>query len=368
MGNIYIGNSSGKAAEIKNAYVGVNGIARQIKAVYVGDSNNKARLVWNSNPLGSLCYLGVRNGQLCVVVSNGYESDEKVYPVPYAYTNWHPSGSNYGITKIFDTYYISCERRYPDRGRDEYVRYQTKDFINYEVNQWYYDFLCSYDLIHQAGDYVIYYSPYESLYVSNDKGQTFSYNEDIEISYHFCADGNSVYCRANSDYAYMRRFDLTNNKLCFHNSFTEDYDGDVHCQCAGGGMALFFTDWGYVYKMTSNDTNCGINKMVGDTFNSTNYADTGIYYNGLFYIITNTNKLYASSDGINWTLKYNLNQDNIRFKNFSIVNDTLHIFIGVTPRSDVITDGSKTYVYCTTDGSKFETYVVNEIITSAASV
>ena len=27
MGNIYIGNNSGKASEIKNAYVGVNGIA-----------------------------------------------------------------------------------------------------------------------------------------------------------------------------------------------------------------------------------------------------------------------------------------------------------------------------------------------------
>ena len=130
MGNIYIGNSSGKAAEIKNAYVGVNGIARQIKAVYVGDSNNKARLVWNSNPLGSLCYLGVRNGQLCVVVSNGYDSDVKTYSIPYAITNWQPSGSNYGIKKIFDTYYISCKRIHPDRGVEDYVRYKTKGDTN----------------------------------------------------------------------------------------------------------------------------------------------------------------------------------------------------------------------------------------------
>lgn len=370
MGNIYIGNNSEKASEIKNAYVGVNGIARQVKAVYVGDSNNKARLVWNSNPLGTLCYLGVRNGQLRVVVSNGYESDTKTYSIPYAITNWQPSGSNYGIKKIFDTYYISCKRIHPDRGVEDYVRYKTKDFINYEVDQWQTDVLHSYHLVKQAGNNVIYYTTGSSLYVSTDKGETFTYNNKISISYHFCTDANDkyVYYRSSGDYAYMYSADLTTNQINTHGSFTEAYDGSVRKECAGNGMALFFTSYGNVYKMTPNGGR-SMNRMTGDTFNSTNYVESCEYFNGLFYIITNTNKLYTSADGINWTFKMDLSQTNtIGLRNFSIVNDTLHIFIGTTAISYKTSEDDKTYVYCTKDGNTFESYVVNELITSAASV
>lgn len=48
MGNIYIGDSNSKARKIKSAYVGVDNIAKKIKAVYIGDANGKARLVWQS--------------------------------------------------------------------------------------------------------------------------------------------------------------------------------------------------------------------------------------------------------------------------------------------------------------------------------
>ena len=48
MGNIFIGDSNSKARKVTNAYVGIDGKARKVKAVYVGDANGKARLVWNS--------------------------------------------------------------------------------------------------------------------------------------------------------------------------------------------------------------------------------------------------------------------------------------------------------------------------------
>lgn len=367
MGNIYIGNNSGKAAELKNAYIGVDNKARQIKAVYLGDSNNKARLVWNSNPLGTLCYLGVRNGQLRLVVSNGYDSDAKTYSIPYAITNWQPSGSNYGVKKIFDTYYISCKRIHPDRNVEDYVRYKTKDFINYELDRYQTDVLHSYDLVRQAGDYVIYYTPYDALHVSKDKGETFTYNDDISISYYYCVDGKYIYYRSRGDYAYMYRADLTTNKIYVGGSFTEAYDGSVRNCCAGNGVALFFTSYGKVYKMTSTGS-YSLYGMTGDTFNYQNYVESSEYFNGLFYIITNTNKLYTSADGINWTFKMDLSQTNtIGLKNFSIVNDTLHIFIGTTAISYKTSEDDKTYVYCTKDGNTFESYVVNELITSAAS-
>lgn len=48
MGNIFIGDSNSKARKVTNAYVGIDGKARKVKAVYVGDANGKARLVWQS--------------------------------------------------------------------------------------------------------------------------------------------------------------------------------------------------------------------------------------------------------------------------------------------------------------------------------
>lgn len=48
MGNIFIGDSNSKARKVTNAYVGIDGKARKVKAVYVGDANGKARLVWTS--------------------------------------------------------------------------------------------------------------------------------------------------------------------------------------------------------------------------------------------------------------------------------------------------------------------------------
>ena len=66
-GQTYIGNSSGKAVVPRKIYGGVDNVAREVKAVYVGDSNNKAKLVWRSS-----------------VVPNGYTQLEYIdfgYPV-----------------------------------------------------------------------------------------------------------------------------------------------------------------------------------------------------------------------------------------------------------------------------------------------
>ena len=67
MGNIYIGDSNSKARKIKSAYIGVDGIARKIKAIYVGDENGKARLVGNMG--GSMLislYKNSANNTICV--------------------------------------------------------------------------------------------------------------------------------------------------------------------------------------------------------------------------------------------------------------------------------------------------------------
>lgn len=48
MANGYIGNSNGKASKITGAFIGINNVARKIKKIYIGDSNNKARLAWQS--------------------------------------------------------------------------------------------------------------------------------------------------------------------------------------------------------------------------------------------------------------------------------------------------------------------------------
>lgn len=58
MGNIYVGNSSGIASKVKNAYIGVDSVARKIKQVYVGDENNIARLVWRSGGNYLFCTYG----------------------------------------------------------------------------------------------------------------------------------------------------------------------------------------------------------------------------------------------------------------------------------------------------------------------
>ena len=62
MGNIFIGDSNSKARKINNTYVGINGIARQVKQIYIGDTNGKARLVWSahSNLFGSIAYVRAR--------------------------------------------------------------------------------------------------------------------------------------------------------------------------------------------------------------------------------------------------------------------------------------------------------------------
>lgn len=62
MGNIFIGDSNSKARKINNAYIGIDGIARQVKQIYVGDANGKARLVWSahSNLFGSIAYVQAR--------------------------------------------------------------------------------------------------------------------------------------------------------------------------------------------------------------------------------------------------------------------------------------------------------------------
>ena len=57
MGNIYIGDSSSKARELKNCYVGVNGVSRKVKAIYVG-VGDKARLVWQALKKKIMSYNG----------------------------------------------------------------------------------------------------------------------------------------------------------------------------------------------------------------------------------------------------------------------------------------------------------------------
>lgn len=63
MGNVYIGNSSGKAAKLKNAYIGINGVSRKIKAIYVG-VNGVAKLVWNGGKRALTKYLHYNMGSI----------------------------------------------------------------------------------------------------------------------------------------------------------------------------------------------------------------------------------------------------------------------------------------------------------------
>jgi hypothetical protein len=83
MGNVYIGDSNSKARKIKSAYIGVDGIARKIKAIYVGDANGKARVSWSSqsNLYGTVAsingtdlYLSKDNFATTEKYTNGYNS------------------------------------------------------------------------------------------------------------------------------------------------------------------------------------------------------------------------------------------------------------------------------------------------------
>ena len=54
MGNLYVGNSSGKAAVPKKIYAGnSSGVAAAVKVVYVGNSSGKAVEVWRTSTLPS---------------------------------------------------------------------------------------------------------------------------------------------------------------------------------------------------------------------------------------------------------------------------------------------------------------------------
>jgi hypothetical protein len=362
---MYIGVNN-IARKIKNCYVGVNGTARKVKAVYVG-VNGVARLVWKSNPIGKFCYLGVRNNQLCVVVSDGYDSDVNIYPVPNAYINTRSTGQNYAIKKIFDTYYISCLIYSPTYKYDEYVLYKTKDFTTYTIVEEARDTLHNALFMKQAGDYVIYYSAPSGTLISSDKGNTFNYDSKISTSYnYYCSDGNYLYYRAAGSYAYMMRIDLTTNQITTFGSFTEAYDGEVICDCAGNNMALFFTKLGKVFKINAGG-GYGISQMSGDTFNSNNYPVDALYFNGLFYIITSANKVYRSSDGINWSILFGAYKDYTYIRNICVVNNILHVLIGVST-TDWDTTDDKTYIYYSIDGTTFEERVVNELLTSVTSI
>lgn len=95
MGNMYIGNSSGKASEVKNAYIGVDGVARKIKQIYVGDSNGKARLAWSAD-----------KSYLVFAYSDHYDSSystnrhmfDVLHTDDYSY-----SVNNYGCSEVYVT-------------------------------------------------------------------------------------------------------------------------------------------------------------------------------------------------------------------------------------------------------------------------
>ena len=55
MGNVYIGDANSKARELKNAYIGVDGVARKVKQIYIGDANGIARLAWTADFLCKTC-------------------------------------------------------------------------------------------------------------------------------------------------------------------------------------------------------------------------------------------------------------------------------------------------------------------------
>ena len=352
------------AKKIKNCYVGVDGKSRKVKAVYVG-VNGVARLVWKSNPIGKFCYLGARNGQLCVIASDGYDSDTQVYQVPNSYINTRSSGLNYGIKKIFDTYYISCQVYNSTYNYVEYVIYKTKDFITYTIVNNATDVLHSALSMKQIGEYVVYYSPSSGMMISYDKGNTFQY-KSTSLSSHYCGEGNYLYYRVYGDYAYLYRIDLSTNQVTGYGSFAEIYEGAINCECAGNNTALFFTKLGKVYKINGAG-GYGLYQMSGDTFNSTNYAENALYFNGVFYIITNTNKVYKSSDGINWSILFGAYKDYTYIRNICVVNNILHVLIGVST-TDWDTTDDKTYIYYSVDGTTFEERVVNELLTSVTSI
>lgn len=74
---IFKGNASSKAegGEIKNAYIGVDGVAREAYKIFVGDESGKAQLVyWNNTP-----------PETAVTVSSLEEFYEKATADPYGY-------------------------------------------------------------------------------------------------------------------------------------------------------------------------------------------------------------------------------------------------------------------------------------------
>lgn len=58
MGNLFIGSSDDKAYKMKQGYIGVNNLAKPIKNIWVGDENNKAKLVWSAVHFDPyMCYI-----------------------------------------------------------------------------------------------------------------------------------------------------------------------------------------------------------------------------------------------------------------------------------------------------------------------
>ena len=364
---MYIGVDS-VARKVKNCYIGVDGVARKVKKAYIG-VDGIARLFWQSNPIGSICYLGIRNGNLCVVVSDGYESDVNVYTVPNSVINTK-NYNTYGIKKIFDTYYISCRRYNQTTSNELYMLYTTKDFVTYKTLGNSPSTVYEYSWVTQVGNNVVHFSPYSSMYISTDKGETFNpYDSYYYFTKDHCSDGTYLYTRVYSDdsiYLGFQKIDLVNktNSVMLSGTNTNTY-GAVSCCCADSNMVLFFTAKGYVFKFTNQGTTSNAAKV--SVFSSTDYPTNAVCYNNMYYVITSTNKVYSSSDGINWTLKLDAYKDSTTYRNILVVNNVLHVLVGVSPTDYSVTD-DKTYIYHSTNGSTFESCETNELITSIAPV
>ena len=358
----YIGVNS-VARKVKKCYIGVDGVARKVKKAYIG-VNGVARLFYNSSPFGTLCYVSIKNNAVCVSLTDDFLSTTKTYTIPNAMVSVAPS--NYNIAKFHDYYYIS----YRDSSNSWYKIVKTKDFINYSEVDSDSSRVLDTNLMRQVGNNVVYFTPYYHEYVSTDKGETFNLSSFTYYTNNQAADSNYLYTLLYSDGSYIsfRRVNVVTGvaDLIGQNFvWTKSTYGNVTTQCASDNMVLFFTDRSNVLKFTNQGNS--YQWISTSTFNTSNYVENVTYFNGYYYALTNTTKLYRSSDGASWSLLYDWNTSSIVSRNIYVNNNILYVTLCIN-QLDYTASDDKTNVYYSTDVSAFTSVQIDGCVKTIISV
>lgn len=360
---MYVGVDS-VARKVKSCYIGVDGVARKVKKAYIG-VNGVARLFYNFSPLGTLCYVGIKNNTACVVLTDDFLSTTQTYTIPNTIVDTS-NYNNYNIAKFHDYYYISCK----DSSNSNYKIVKTKDFVSYSTVVTDSSRVYDTDMMRKVGNNVTLFSPYCWEYVSTDKGETFNSSSFKYYTIHQTADSNYLYTLLYSDTSYIsfRRVDVATgaaNVIGYDFSWTNTTYGNVTAECASDNMVLFFTDYSYVLKFTNQGNSYQwINTNI---FNSSNYVKKAAYFNGYYYALTSTAKLYRSNDGASWTLLNDWNTSNIINYNMYTSNNVLYVTL-FTSSADYNISDDKTYIYYSSDGNTFTPIQMNECVKTIISV